>query len=118
MFLKCIILTSLWYYINILITVMVIQSIINQAGPAQDPWPHKPKPSRPGEPSSAMQFVVCMIYLLFTSNHVLGLNYDRRSHVNLGLMRNHLSVTQREILLMYEDLLIPTRSEGCAMKLL
>ena len=36
------------YYINIPITVMVLQSIKNQAGPAQDPWPPKPKPSRSG----------------------------------------------------------------------
>ena len=27
---------------------MVLQSIKNQAGPAQDPWPPKPKPSRSG----------------------------------------------------------------------
>ena len=27
---------------------MDLLSIKNQAGPAQDPWPPKPKPSRPG----------------------------------------------------------------------
>ena len=31
-----------------LLNIMVLLSIKNQAGPAQDPWPPKPKPSRSG----------------------------------------------------------------------
>ena len=31
-----------------LLNIMVLLSIKNQAGPAQDPWPPQPKPSRSG----------------------------------------------------------------------
>ena len=31
-----------------LLNIMVLLSIKNQAGPAQDPWPPKPNPSRSG----------------------------------------------------------------------
>ena len=38
-----------------LLNIMVLLSIKNQAGPAQDPWPPKPKPSRSGPGPLARQ---------------------------------------------------------------